>query len=165
MAPLRPLALILLLSACGGLAETTARPSEKDAAAAASVPEMFDAAQLDAPAQAPSLLEDSGGRDASPTETGPSPCVAAGGTCLELVGCDGIGVDLACGWSASCCMPPTWDSGTCPPNTPLPGTPCDVSPYLGCAYAPCHDAICGGGGAEAGTWWVGADCSPPPPGG
>jgi hypothetical protein len=163
MAPFRPFALVLL-SACGGLAETTARPSEKDAAAPT-----VDAA---GPAQppVPVLLEDAGASSSpvspvAPVDAGPSPCAAAGGTCLELIPCDGVGVNLLCDWSASCCMPATWDGGTCPPSSPTPGTPCDVSPYLTCGYAPCHDAVCGGFGADAGTWWVGPVCSPPPPGG
>jgi hypothetical protein len=147
MAPFRPLALVLL-SACGGLAETPARPSEKDAAAPT-----VDAA---GPAQPPPAT-------VAPLDAGPSACVAAGGTCIDPIPCDGILVGLACGPNTSCCMPVTWDGGICPPTTPTPGTPCDLPSYRACGYAPCHDAICGA--ADAGTWWVGPDCSPPPPGG
>jgi hypothetical protein len=170
MTPFRSVSLVLLvslLSACGELAETTARPPEKDAAAGSSVPETFDAAPADAQAQPPSLFEDSAVTVTLPPEedAGPSPCVAAGGTCLELIACDGVGVDLACGWSASCCMPVAPDGGACPPNSPTPGAPCDVSPAVLCGYPPCHDAWCESDGGDGGTWVVGPDCSPPPPGG
>jgi hypothetical protein len=154
-----PLAFIAPFLACGGLVappdETRASDAAGPSGAASSLP--------DAVAPVPTFSVP----DASPIPPPPplglfdasvSPCVAAGGTCLELIPCDGELVDLACGWSAGCCMPTGYDAGTCPASMPAPGAPCDAP--LSCLYQGCELARCADGG-----WSTGAiPCPPPPPG-
>ena len=158
----RALALSVLLSACGGLAETTPRSSGKDGGTAPP-PAPVDAA---APSSAQILFEDSGVPPVPPppVEAGTNRCEAAGGKCLELIACDGVLVDLSCGWSAACCMPTAPDDGGCPEPPPTEGSPCDLQPGLTCAYDICHVAECTETDGSAPEWVVGPGpmCSPPP---
>jgi hypothetical protein len=151
-------ALVVPFVACGGLLAPPDETRPSDAA----VPVAPGPTPPDAVAPSPPLpVPDASGFPSPPPlmpfDAGASPCVAAGGTCLELIPCDGELVDLACGWSAACCMPPGYDAGRCPLSIPAPGTPCDVP--LTCAYPACIVTFCSDGG-----WSAGAACSPPPPG-
>ena len=103
------LALSFAGGGCGGAVFSTPESDGHAAAppadAAAPSPDAADTPVLDAPEAGPiSVLPP------LQVDAGQSPCVVAGGTCLELVACNGRLVSLACGWSAGCCMP-DFDAG------------------------------------------------------
>ncbi|MGO8999280.1 MAG: hypothetical protein ACLQVI_38635 [Polyangiaceae bacterium] len=160
-ARLAPFIFVAPFFACGGLLASPDETPSSDAGSDVAAPINPAPSLPDAAAPVPTLPVP----DASPVPPPPlmpidasaSPCGAAGGTCLELIPCNGEIVDLACGWSAACCMPPGFDAGTCPSSIPAPGAPCDT--LLPCSYPGCAVAVCSDGG-----WSVGPTCSPPPPG-
>lgn len=145
--------------ACGGTLAPPGETRASDAAAApiASAPSPPDASAPIPPLSAPDASPPPPAPPVVPLDAAASPCAAAGGTCLEVIPCNGELVDLACGWSAACCMPPAYDAGTCPPSIPAPGAPCHGP--LSCGYQPCTVVSCVDGG-----WSSGGACSPPPPG-